>query len=438
MSWFTKLFKRKGMTFTGVNVGAAPTYFRWDKNSEAFQNNDTVYTVVKKIARKAANVPMHVYKPKGKIFKAYPYTANLKKLMIDRVKSVDEIIEDSDFAKLIMRPNPVQGADAFWEGVFSFYVLRGECFIWLNRGGFENGRVLEMYIIPPDKMELVPDPVDLYGVLGYIFDANGTQVPIEKENIIHWKTFNPEFDAYERTHMRGFDPLRTLKRRIQQDNDAMDAAVAMFQNGGAKGVLFNETYNDLNPVQKTQIQGVIDRKINNTAVKSAVANLQGKWGYLDIGKDSVDMELLKSQQITLERISLALGVDPDILLAGQTFSNKEWAQKKFVTDLVMPLCNSLRDELNRVLAVSFKEGVIDFDFSSVPELQEDVSKMWTVWGGMFDRGVINAKELRQLTGFEESNNPLHEKYLITGNYGLLEDVELPQEPDVQPTKDYMD
>ncbi len=162
--------------------------------------------------------------------------------------------------------------------------------------------------------------------------------------------------------MRGFDPLSPLKRRLQQDNDAMEAAVAMFQNGGAKGVLYNETYTDLTPEQATQIKGVIDRKINNKDMKAAVASLQGKWGYLDIGKDSVDMELLKSQQVTLERISLALGIDPDVLIAGQSFSNKEWAQKKFVTDLVMPMCNSLRDELNRVLVPAFKNGVVDFDF----------------------------------------------------------------------------
>ena len=156
-----------------------------------------------------------------------------------------------------------------------------------------------MYVIPPDKIELVPDPNDLQAVLGYLFDIHGRQIPLPKEDVIHWKTFTPEFDAYERTHLRGFDPLRPLKRRLQQDNDAMEAAVAMFQNGGAKGVLFNETYTDLTPEQSTQIKGVIDRKINNTEMKAAVASLQGKWGYLDIGKDSVDMELLKSQQITL-------------------------------------------------------------------------------------------------------------------------------------------
>jgi hypothetical protein len=43
-----------------------------------------------------------------------------------------------------------------------------------------------------------------------------------------------------------------------------------------------------------------------------------------------------------------------------------------------------------------------------------------------------------LTGFEESGKAEHEQFLITGNYGLLEDVNAPIETDVQPTKDYLD
>jgi HK97 family phage portal protein len=256
----------------------------------------------------------------------------------------------------------------------------------------------------------------------------GKFIPIAKTDIIHWKTFNPNFDAVDRSHLRGFNPLIPLKRRLQQDNDAMEAAVAMFQNGGAKGVLTNETLDNLTPEQAGQLRSVIDNKVNNAAMKAAVATLQGKWDYLDIGKDSVDMQLLDSQDKTMERIAMALGVDPDILVPGQSFSNKEWAQKKFVTDLIMPMCNSLRDELNRGLVTSFKSReYLDFDFSAIPELQDDYSKMSTVYNGMFDRGAITGNEYRQLLGFEPTTEQMHSKYLITGNYGLIEDIDVPNE-----------
>lgn len=437
------------MSFPGIMFGGTPTYLNWNENNKAYSTNDTVYTIVKKIARKASSIPIYSYLPDAKNLKRYKAAtkgqmsaSSIKRVMIERIKALDEVDTDSDLAQLIQRPNAVQGSDAFFEGLFSFYTLRGEAFIWLNRGGIEGGRPLEMYIIPPDLMTLVPDPLDLYGYLGWIFQVNGTLIRIPKEDIIHWKTFNPEFDAVTREHLRGFDPMNPLKRRVQQDNDAMDAAVAMFQNGGAKGVLFNEDLANLTPAQETQLRGVVDGKINNKAVKAAVATLQGKWGYVDIGKDSVDMQLVGSQDMSLKRIAIAFGVDADIFLTDSNFSNKEWAAKNMVLQLIMPMCYSLRDELNRVLVPAFKGNkFLDFDFSMLPELQEDMAKMSTVYNGLFDRGVINANEYRELTGFDKTTNPLHEQFLITGAYNLLEDITMPaEEPDTDNAKynDYGD
>jgi HK97 family phage portal protein len=438
MNIIQKIFggRKKAMSFQGYTVGAAPVYFTWNKQSKAYSENDSVYTVIKRIARKASSVPIYAYKPKSDIqkYKAASKGAqnqsSIRRLFIERVKALDEIDTNNPLAKLMQNPNPSQGSDAFFEGLFSFYALRGEAFIWLNRGGIENGEVLEMYIIPPDNMSLVPDPTDLYGVMGWLFDINGKQVPIPKEDIIHWKTFNPVFDAVHRTHLRGFDPLQPLGRRVQMDNDSMDAAVAMFQNGGAKGVLYNETLDQLTPDQATQLKSVVDSKINNTAMKAAVATLQGKWGYVDIGKDSTDMQLLQSQDMTLTRIANGLGADADLFVSGQTFSNKEWAQKNLVLQLVMPMCFSLRDELNRSLVPAFKgNAFVDFDFSMLPELQDDIAKLSTTYNGLFDRGIISGNEYRELAGFEKTDNPIHEMYLITGQYNMLEDVTMqPEEP----------
>jgi HK97 family phage portal protein len=446
MNIFTKLFsntRQKAVTyFKTFFMGADAVYLNWSDDNNSYNENDTVYTVIKKIGSKAGSVPVYVYKPKTeqKVRRYKSIPANqYQRLKLERVKALDEVDVNSNLAKLLQKPNQYQGSDAFFEAVFSFRVYRGEAFIWMNRGGIEGGEPVELYILPPHTVRLVPDPSDPWGILGYIFTINGKDFPIMKEDVIHWKSFNPNFDAVTREHLRGFDPMRPLKRRLQQDTDAMDAAVAMFQNGGAKGIAYNETLDNLTPDQQTQLKGVMDRKVNNKEMKAAVATLQGKWGYLDLGLSSVDMELLKSQDITLQRIAMALGIDPDVLIPGQSFSNKEWAQKKFVTDLIIPLCMQLRDELNRQLATQFRQpGVIDFDFSMMPELQEDYSKMITVYTALFDRGAINGREMRELMGFDPSDNPLHELYLITGTYQPLEDTQMPDEEPLPDQPKYTD
>ena len=421
-------------------IGGVAIYGR--KNL-SYEENDTVYTVVRKIAQRAANVPLYVYKStdKAKRYKSLPLD-KIQRTKFLKVKAQDEIDESSKLAQLLSRPNQIMGQDAFLEAVFSFRVFRGEAFIWMNRGGVEMGEPVELFVLPVDSVAVVPMANDPFSVAGYILDINGRQIALPKEDVLHWKSFNPIGFTTTGEHLRGFDPMKPLKRRLQQDEDAMDAAVAMFQNGGARGVVYNETFDELSPEAQSQLKGVVDAKLNNKAVKSAVATLQGKWGYFDLGQSSVDMDLLRSQQLTLERIALALGIDPDVLIPGQSFSNKEWAAKKLITDTVMPLCNSLRDEINRALVTQFKgvRGVVDWDFSMLPELQEDYSKMIPVYASLFDRGAINATELRELLGFEPTTEPLHNTYMIGGNYAPLTDLNNPpDEPEpIDPNSKHLD
>jgi HK97 family phage portal protein len=423
--------QEKGMTFTGVQVGSPTVYMDWNKNADAFTTNDTIYSIIKLIGRKAASVPLESYTGTGEEF-----TKRSKRL---KFKSKDRVEDEtSDLYKLIERPNPSQGADAFWEGMFSFYALKGEAFIWLNRG--LGTKPLEMYLIPPDNIYLVPDESDLYGIKGWVLDAGGKQISIPKEDVIHWKTFNPTFDVYTREHLRGISPLDAATRRLQQDNDGMDAAVSMFQKGGAKGVLFNKDYASMTPEQQTQLQNVLDRKINNTAVKSAVASLQGEWGYLDLGLSSVDMELLKSQALSMQRLCGVFGVPYELFQSDTTFANKEMAMRSFVLNTIKPMCDSLANELNRILVPAFSSKYyLEFDFSSVPELQDDLQKLATIYFGLFDRGAITADELREETGFDKTELPDHQQFMLTGQYTLLNDaIANPVDQPIEPNAKYND
>jgi hypothetical protein len=50
----------------------------------------------------------------------------------------------------------------------------------------------------------------------------------------------------------------------------------------------------------------------------------------------------------------------------------------------------------------------------LPEMQEDVKEMATTYALLFDRGVINGAEFRELAGFEPSGNPAHDEFLFQG------------------------
>jgi HK97 family phage portal protein len=368
---------------------------------DGYTNNAAIYSIVSLAARKFSSIKWYTYKIKSQkeartykqMGKSLDSPLSVAHSKLRHIKAYEqEVDEESELSKLLNRPNPMQGQDAFWSGVYSYYKTVGEAFIWLNRGiefypgvddmgdvDVSKKPILEMWVLPTDKMILVPDPNDVNGVLYYQMEINGTYIPFRKEDIIHWKTFNPNFDATTRAHMRGMAPLRAGLRLMTMNDEAVDSAVSMFQNGGAKGVLYDESMGKLSVTQRSQVEDVINEKINNNKRKAAVASLQGKWGYLNIGLDAVDQELLNALKLTLEQLCNLQGVPPELFITGNTYENKNQARRDLLTNLIIPDCCGLRDELNRVLLKAFgansKTFTIDIDYSDIPELQEDLKKL---------------------------------------------------------------
>lgn len=379
-----------------------------DKNfiDYGYLTNADLYSIVQMDVKKFASIPVNTYKVKAeeskayKKYKKYKQYLGLNTVRMQR-KALEEIAEDNDVSRLLQRPNPLQGADQFWQTVKGFYDLTGEAFIWKQRE--ENSRkVVALWVLPTQYMYVIGSRDSLFTIDSFLFSPEGhTDIPIPKEDMIHWKTWTPEFDTFDRDHLRGVSPIRALFRTLTAANEANDAMVAMYQNGGAKGVLYNETLDGLDPAQSTQLNSVIDRKVNNSKVKAAVAALQGKWGYLDLGLTSVDMQLLDSLKVTRKQFADALGVPIDLLEGDKTYANREQSMKDWVSNSIYPAWKSLCDELNRSLVPEFGMSaariVIDVDISLLPEMQDDM-KLLTEIANM--SWWITVEQKQELTGNE--------------------------------------
>jgi HK97 family phage portal protein len=403
---------------------------------EGFCGNGSIYTIVATVARKFGSIPRYVYKIEDKkaarelkaLIKQRNY--KLKKLNDLQLKAYNETVVDNDFSELLAQPNENQGQDAFYELTCVFYMTAGEAFIRLNRGDIQDLTdeqadampPLELTSLPPQYVEIVPDPTDVYGVIGYYFVINGVRKFIRKADMIHWKRPNPQFDGQTRIHQRGLSPLQPGNKLMTQDESATDAAVAMQQNGGARGALYNETMDNLDPVQRTQIERVVDKKLNGVDRKGAVATMQGKWGYLDIGQSSVDMELVDSMDQVFVRLCNLFGVNPMLFLSQATYANVQQARKDLVTSLVMPMACSLRDEMNRVLLPAFgldKSYTHDADISQLPELQEEMGQLIS---SLMQAWILTPNQRLEMMNEEKSADPLMDKVWVPNNLLLLDDA----------------
>lgn len=409
--------------------------------------NASVYTIVTKAARKFGYLPRYVYKIEDQTA-ANRYKAmlrskgfNLKEIKALQQKAYNEQIVDNAFSELMARPNDYEGQDSFYEKIFIYYAVTGEAFIRLNRGyqTLQSGRiiyndeeidndtadkmpVLEMDVLPSQDVLLIPDPENVFGVLGYYFVISGVREFVRKEDMIHWKQPNPIFDAHLRTHQRGLSPLLAGNKLVTQDDSATNAAVSMQQNQGAKSVLYNKNLNNLDPVQKSQLQDVIDTKINNTSKKGSVAVVQGDWGALDLGQTAVDMQLMESIKEIFIRLCNLFDVPSEVFINGSTYNNTEQAVKALITGLLLPMSCSLRDEMNRVLLPAFgldKTFTSDVDISGVTELQDDQLKLVQAAAAAYWK---TQNEKREMTNDEKSTDPNMDKYFIPNNLITLEDA----------------
>lgn len=419
MNAIRRIDQRYG-SLTVQQFGAAPIYPDAKIDSfikDGYSGNASVYSIINLAARKFSFIPRYVMKeedqeavkkykqltrgsfiPQGAIQKA----ATLKR----KAYSFDIKGKGANLEALIKQPNPNQGQDAFFFSVYGYYKISGEAFVWLNRGDITDMEdatadklpVLEMWVLPSNLVEIVPNRDDVWGIESYKINLNGKLVDIRKNDIIHWKTFNPNFDTYTRDHLRGLAPLKAGNKILSQDEDSTDAAVAMYQNGGARGVLFEKSLRNISATQRQTIEEITGKRINNKDLKSSIANLQGEWGYIDIGKDSVDMQLLDGNDKAFSKLCHLFGVPPGLFILDQTYENMRSNRKRMLSELIIPDCASFNDEINRMLLPSF--GLtgyrIEPDYSELPEMQEDMKDMITY----LKESPITLNEFRDALGYD--------------------------------------
>jgi len=390
-------------------IGNSAVYVHIDTTKaieEGYNGNTAVYSIVNTDAEKFASIPAYVYSKGDK----------------------DKVPMENDLSKLLNRPNDYQGADSFFQLLRAYRLLTGESFIWLNRGVLADDKegkdrlampVLEMYVLPSDRVIIKPDPTNIFGVIGYELD-NGQRLPILKEDILHWKGISLLFDESTREHLRGQSPLSAGYKTLQANNSATDSEVRMYQNDGAKGALYNETFDSLDPVQKQSIKDVVDRKVNNSDIKGAVATLPGKWGYLDFGKSNTDLGLLDGKDYSMKELCFLFGVPYELFDNATTYANRKEAQKGWVSNRIIPATKQLSDELNRVLPVAFNDEnlYIAFDPSDLPEMQEDMKlKIETMMAGVF-----KPNDILEAQGFDRDPNPIMEEVWVRSGFTPISQV----------------
>lgn len=193
----------------------------WSRQQLLGQYVRKTYAIISKIAEAEAKISLEAY------------TAN--------INGDEKVVNNSDFIKLLRKPNSQNSQFQFLEMHFTMMKLMGESF-WYMARGVRQGKPMELYMLRPDLMDVAVDQNDNRGLVsGYVLNKpDGSKVTFEVNEIVHFKLPNPE-NPY-----RGMGPVQAGKIYIQTEEFSSKwTRNALYNSGRPSGVLeFKGTITD--------------------------------------------------------------------------------------------------------------------------------------------------------------------------------------------------
>ena len=148
--------------------------------------------------------------------------------------------------------------------------------------------------------------------------------------------------------------------------------------------------------------------------------------WYNMGMSPVDLAIIESKKLDLRTLCNIYGVQSQLFNdpENKTYNNQEEAKKSLITEVVMPIMNDLRDELNSWLVkpYSLAEGKtywLDLNWKNVSVLQDNFKEMAAT---LEKTWWMSPNQRRTIQGMDVMPDPAMDKIYIPSSLVLLEDA----------------
>lgn len=368
------------------------------KAIQAFKVIDIINAVINKLAKTAAALPI------------YGYDANGEDL--GPTDKLTKFLQTLTFAQRLE--------------MYTWLYVADEVFVYKEKTLGVNGAVQKVHFINPYYVRLVISDTFPQEIIGFIYcDPNvAEEFPIERDELIFIKGFNPTLDPYQR--WRGLPKTDVLCQRLTRVESNMKNSISNQQNGGVPGVIFQKDMPNTDAGKKA-VSGRQDnfaRFISNSDNKGAPYFAAGEMGYLNIGSNLVDLESIELEKLDKAAICAVFGLS-DILMnsdSTSTESNVKEMVRQMYTNAVKPYTTLVDDAFNTELVTDFGVGYrkVRTDYSDVPELQTSLKERID---SLAAAPVMIPNDVLEALGYDRDPNPLMDLPLIKTGYQSVDDFE---------------
>jgi len=326
---------------------------------EGYLINTYVYAIVNRIAETGADIPIIIERKDG-----------------DEV----EIVTEGDFYDFVHKPNEENNYKSFTYQSLVYQLCTGNEFHYGvmgvgNKAFTERWNLAPQYIVPKTSIRIT----GAYAT-SYRYQVQGKDYPLEVEEVMHLKKFNPDPNSANPT--MGLSPLQAAYRTLVASNEIITADASLIKNKGAFGLLSNKGERPLRPEEREEMDKSLRDRIGGGSNFGSVKATSGNFDFVKLAMSPSDLKILESGVMKLRDLCSIYGAksrmfnDPK----GSTFNNSREDMKSFYLNAVLPPLENDIDHFNNF----FVEGwnlrdnttyKIKLDLSKIDVLQEEQSQV---------------------------------------------------------------
>ncbi len=404
MSIFSKIFKSRdkpknylgGLSFLFGQTSAGKPV-----NERTAMHSTAVYACVRILAESIAGLPLHLYK----------YSGNGKKMVVNH--SLYRLLHDE--------PNPDMTSFVFRETLMSHLLLWGNAYAQILRD--HAGRVLGMYPLLPDKMEVDRDSVT--GEIFYTYtkssDENPNikqagQVRLKKQDVLHIPGLG--FDG-----LVGYSPIAMAKNAVGISLATEEYGAKFFANGATPGGILEHpgVVKDPERLRQSWHAQFGQKNSHNVAV------LEEGMTFHQMTIPPEQAQFLETRKFQIDEIARIFRVPPHMVgdLEKSSFSNIEQQSIEFVKYTLNPWVIRWEQALQKSLLTDMEKGEYFIKFNVDGLLRGDYQSRMNGYAVGRQNGWFSANDIREM----ENLNPIPDEeggnlYLINGNMTKLKDAGL--------------
>lgn len=311
-------------------------------------------------------------------------------------KSGSKELPEHPARKLIEKPNPFMSEFDFWVAVILYTRLAGKAVFEKERNN--RGEVVRLWPLRPDWVHPIADAREFISAYSYEVPGSAPQ-RLDLRDVLVFQMWDP-LDQYN-----GWPPVAVAARVGDVDNASTEFIKLFFEKGGAPAGLL-KSVQKLNDAQVADIRRRWRERYGGYEhwLEPAVLDSDAEYQRTGLTFTEMGFETLDSRNEA--RICMVMDVPPILVgakigLDRATYANYQEARSAWWQDTLMAIYANFHDVIDNGLLPEFPDHesiYMDWDFSRVPSLQEEMIARWTRALEGLKSGGVTLNEFREMAG----------------------------------------